>query len=413
MRHVLDFNTATESDDQVSDMTDLLTSTPNSSEDFQEVERSLVVLEHLIDVSEIIKAKKHISTEDLAFVRICNEMAVAGTMSSADQLLPSMESWSSPVVATEAIMEDVTSAIKRIAQYIGYVFKRTADSYQYHFTMFERQSSAVATARYNIKNSSASKFSIATKDSKYMHYGNSEKVKDFRQYLDKFKEVSEFCTKYNSASADFLKRDFMQSWKNLVSPLTGYDEKYLELFTSLKDFIESVTAISSTTRTGKMGEAEILRTPNYLGMSHAEICQPAKGSYDIKYAESCRRVHKYFAVDFIRDDKFETSFFKNTVVFDNVAKADILKALDLCDEIIQAYRKHLDLTTRLSQMGSSYVMLDAINTALYPPAWWKACLSNYRIMVRMSSIMTAMIEGAFVYARGNVAKCVQLANKAK
>ena len=384
--------------------------------DFEDVDKSFIVLEHLINTVEILKNKSQVSQDDLALVRICKEMAVIGTTSSIDQLLPSMESWSDSKISVESVSDDIKTSIKKIIKYIGYIYKNELDRIEMGYRYFELQSLVLARVKKQIEASDKTSFTIRVKNSKYLRYDDNVIVKDIATYIHKLEEVSEFCITYNSAGAELMHGDLLKSWKNLASvflmPLL-YDKVYMEYFNLLKNFVERVSSISSFNIVEHDSDIQILESPVYLGMSRCELSMPLHNTYSMGSVDSCRKVHKHFNINFLREEKLEITPLNETITFENVTKKELLKILSITDNIIKSYRKHLHPIVRISKYSNIIVISDAVWTAVIPFQWWKALLSNYRIMVRLSLIAFGMMDTSVIYSRGIAAKALQLVRVAK
>lgn len=384
----------------------------NNELELNNLERSVIVLENLVNIAQVIEAKKSISAEDRQLIRIATEMAVAGTDQSGSCLIPGLENINNPNIALENVIDNIKDSLTLVGSHIGHYFKKELDHLEAFYTFFQMQSNKILDLKRKLNTKSFKNVSISIDGSKYLQYDDYQNVKDFHDYYNQFVKMAMFTRDFNKLSAEFVKKDLMSSFKTLVSPITGYDDNYREMFESTMNLCNNASKLHGVNKIGETGKHIDFHSDTFLGMSHLEVKIAKKDTFDMKYTDSLKSVVNNYYMTFVREDKFQIETFKRNVILDNVNSNDLHKLLDRAEEMIESYEQGLALRNKLSNIGATHVITDAVFSAVYPLRWWVFLLASYRLLVRNSMIIYNTQDSAIVFSRGNIGKLMAITERA-
>lgn len=353
-------------------------------ESLDQVEKLILALENLCDINVDKMSTKDYNT--VSYVKSCTGR-------------PSLESYK---VSKEDISEAVIDGVTYLGKRIAAEFKDYFDKLETTFTFFEMQSNDVLKIKKQLSNVSKNEQrDVVVDGTKYFYYGDKKQVKNTNEFKKEFKKIHTVLSSVNSELCRFLENDFLRSWKNLVSPIIGYDKIYMEYFSSLRDLMVTLESKSRNESSSNKSEEVIhYETSTYLGMSHFEYKLPNPNSYKLEWPETCRKTHKHFWAALWREDKFELKLFTNKVDLGKTNKNDVEEILEVIEKTIASYREMLSLKNKLSFIFTGFNMMSAVKIGLMSIV--KVMLSNYRIMVRSSWMLNYFVGNMLAYTRGSI-----------
>lgn len=407
----------------IEDDSALLAETSQSDSDFTELfieqqdmldnaERSMVVLEQLCEMQTLLKNGNTLSDRDLSFIKIAAEMAVAGTGYSSNNLLPGLESWSSVDIATERLESTLSSSIGRYVNMIGNWIKTNDSHLQYFFTLFERQAQSLSEETYRIKKL-GNKITVSASNSKYMKYGEIKQIETSSEYLSEYNKMADIVIPFIKYSKEYGEKDLFSSFKTLVSPITGYSENFWRMYKEIDKFVMRVKDLKNIKEIIKNKEYSEYSSGSLIGLSRLNITLPTIKPENIDDIKLARRVVSELNVKFFRDSKYDLSrFVSGKTTLENMDRSAFLNLHEKSLEIIDGYKSMMSFSNRLSAYGANMsknnAMAYASNGFILP-----FILSNYRMLLKSSSIVLNTTADLFTYSRGNVAKLIELSKSAR
>jgi hypothetical protein len=292
--------------------------------------------------------------------------------------------------------EGIGDIIKSIGQRVSAEFKDSIDRIEYFYTIFQLEKEKSLKARQALSRmDSKEERNVFLPATKFTMYGDKKVVSFIEEYSKQAQIAVNALSAVNNNLTVFLEDDFMKSWKNLVSPIIGYDKVYMEYFNNLRSLLTTLEKATHCQKSVTEQKTEYI-SMSYLGLSHFEFKLPNEKTYDINDPDSCRKVHQHFWASLWREEKFETKLFKDRVAFYSVNKKQIEQLLNELDSLIDSYDGLLGLKQKLSHTFSSFIASDNMQA----PALGAALLSNYRIMSRTAWLLNYLTGNCFAYSRG-------------
>lgn len=386
-------------------------SSPHNAMFYEDMDRGLLAVESMINLHETMRLSDKPTPEHINLFNLAVEQAYAVIDLQAPKSL-SLESLTlTPRLAKESLLEDAKDAITAIGSKLGQFIKKTTDHLQYQFVLFDTQKKAL----HNLKQVLENKSTEVSKDfhvsvNNYMTFGNNQTPKNFEEYRKEYIKTMEIMTSFLGACDKFQNDDFFQSWKVLISLVAGYDKKYNEMWDILFEFITTVEKAIDC-KPYKNHETIKYKTENLLGMSYIELTLPAPGSYDPKFTESKKGVHKHMDINFNRVDKFTTGVLDSKL---SLQGADKKALIEMCNVSIQAsemVQKMYGFINRSSDLGAMWTGADFLLHAVFPLTWWHMLLASYRLMVKTSYLLLNNTASSFNFTRGNIDKFIRSTKK--
>lgn len=386
-------------------------SSPHNAMFYEDMDRGLLAVESMINLHETMRLSHKPTAEHINLFNLAVEQAYAVIDLHAPKSL-SLESLTlTPRFAKESLLEDAKDAIAAIGSKLGQFIKKTTDHLQYQFVLFDTQKKAL----HNLKQVLENKSTEVSKDfhvsvNNYMTFGNNQTPKNFEEYRKEYIKTMEIMTSFLGACDKFQNDDFFQSWKVLISLVAGYDKKYNEMWDILFEFITTVEKAIDC-KPYKNHETIKYKTENLLGMSYIELTLPAPGSYDPKFTESKKGVHKHMDINFNRVDKFTTGVLDSKL---SLQGADKKALIEMCNVSIQAsemVQKMYGIINKSSDLGAMWTGADFLLHAVFPLTWWHMLLASYRLMVKTSYLLLNNTASSFNFTRGNIDKFIRSTKK--
>lgn len=388
-------------------------SSPHNAMFYEDMDRGLLAVESMINLHETMRLSDKPTPEHINLFNLAVEQAYAVIDLQAPKSL-SLESLTlTPRIAKESLLEDAKDAITAIGSKLGQFIKKTVDHLQYQLTLFSTQKNAIVDLRNILSNSSthvSKDFRVSV--NKYMVFGNNQVPKDFSEYNKEFTKVMKSMGAFLGAIDKFQKDDFFQSWKVFLSLVAGYNHKYNEQWDNLFNFINSTREGCDSRQVYKDKQIVEYRSDKFLGMSYIDCKLPAPGSYDNKFVDTKKSVHKHLSISIKRVEKFEIGLFDNKTELKGCDKRELIKMCDDALGTIHHVEEMTNFVNKLSTVGAAWVLSDATGIVLSGPiVWWVAILDSYRLMVRTSYLLLNNSASGFNFTRGNIDKFIRSTKK--
>ena len=264
-------------------------SSPHNAMFYEDMDRGLLAVESMINLHETMRLSDKPTPEHINLFNLAVEQAYAVIDLQAPKSL-SLESLTlTPRIAKESLLEDAKDAIVAISSKLGHFIKETVDHMQYQTVLFDTQRRALLDIKELLKSNSSNvskEFTVSV--NKYMMFGSHQVPKTFSEYKKEYIKTMSIMKGFLDACDKFQKDDFLQSFKVLVSLVSGYDKKYEELWSNLFEF---VTSIQKATNAKPYHSTNVVRyrTENLLGMSRIEFKLPARNTYDDKFIRTTKK----------------------------------------------------------------------------------------------------------------------------
>lgn len=381
---------------------------------------AIFALENLGDIFSQLRNNSKIDNDKLEHIKIAHEQMCLNKIYVENNLLITLEGYNEGTVSLESTENAVFAVVKSIFKHLGYVFKALAGWAQTSTTFFNFEGQRINSLRTRLnKLNKNTKVTFSVRESKYFRYGDNGKlVTSFADYKNQYISSMNDVIKLVDAVSVFEDKNLFQSLKTLVSPITGYEDKFIEMFNDLDDFFDKVSSITKIKKTKSFlgfDNSVNLESEVYLGMSHILLARPKKETFKKDDFKSCRSVMNFFGLSFIRNDKFELPIFNSKVTFENVTVKDILEILDCSEKVNKAYIKQVSIANKLSAFGDFHVIINwftraysggfALGMGAVAPAvliLLPFFLANYRLLTYTSMILFNNSKESFLFSKGNV-----------
>ena len=386
-------------------------SSPHNALFYEDMDRGLLAVESMINLHETMRLSSSPTPEHINLFNLAVEQAYAVIDLHAPKSL-SLESLTlTPRLAKESLLEDAKDAVVAISSKLGHFIKESVDHLQYQLVLFDTQRRALLNLKDKLTNKScvvSKEFTVSV--NKYMMYGHHQVPKTFSEYKKEYMKTMTTMKGFLDACDKFQRDDFLQSFKVLISLVSGYDKKYEELWSNLFEF---VTSVKKATHANSYSSGGVIkyRTDNLLGMSRIEFKLPAPNTYDDKFVDSKKKVQHNLGCYFQRTEKFELGIGDDKITFKD---ADVKGLIEMCDislEVSDSIRKMYQDLNRFSDLGAVYVTVDYFAHAFFPITWWHFLLASYRLVVQTSFILLDNTASSFNFSRGNIDKFVRNTKK--
>ena len=359
---------------------------------------------------EDLSNKTTVTPSEQRLVYQALEMVYIGTGVNVPKSI-SLESIGDNEISLESFKDRVLASVNYIATGLSRWIKRYVDYAQHSFVWFELQSREIKRLQNDLADKKNKTSTASVSDNKYLHYDKNNQVKNFKEYVKHYSETMVFMKEVNHLCAEFLKDDFLMSLRNLISPVTGYDKLYQEMFGNLEDFVLKVKKLGDFKKVNSNSASENYTTGNMLGMAEFEISIPVK-KYNNKDIDSLRDVGEYFYAGLHRNEKFDISILSNKVEFTDINLNELNKLCTLSLDVIQAYRELMTSVSRLSLLGVLNINMDKVLGSFTAPGVLRWCLGNYRLMVVCSKVLYHTSSASFNFSRGHIKKFIEVTDKA-
>jgi hypothetical protein len=365
---------------------------------YDDLDRSYIAIEQLIELHEVLSSGKEMSAKDKKYVTIAAEMALIGTGKHANDLLPALESSDDLSIVCEELSTTINDSIKRAGVVLKKAISSEVNTLEYIFTIIDGNVSKIKKLKEEVNRLDNSTYAINVSDNKYLHVHKYDPITDLQRYDIEFSETTDVISRVNQLTDVFLQKDFMQSLKNYFSPLTGYDEKYLEMFRYLEKYIEGIKKIPNIGKGENDADEDRFTTNGLLGFYDLIVTSPKEDSYDLAILDECKNEYGKFSV---RLDHNKPSGFKvsgSTMELTKVNKSNLIKLLDTTQRLLESYRQLCTIRNKLSVFGTQVVGYDLIKNS--PHRLLALILDNYRLMGRINGIIAGITGDLFVYSKG-------------
>lgn len=390
---------------------DLNTDAIKASNDLNSIaEESIVVIYALETILNSIQNDANeisISEETINNVRIIENIYLSEN--NKGQLSTSLESYRNNNISLEGLTDNLKSMLKKVVDRLIRMLSYFTEIVQYQGSIFELQSNRISSLKQTINKNKTSK-TIKVSESNYLTHGVNKHVGNFTDYLSNYKTTTDVLSKSINEIDKFQKGNFLNSFKALLSPLTGYEDFYAKNFTEGYEFVQSLIKVTNSKQTDKSSFYEVYESEYLLGMSKFTFVIPPSNKIDLTNVDSFKKFAMTIRGSLSRERKFEQTFNTSKYVFENVSSDEILKMLDFSNNLITSYKKMLSIRSKLSQLESRYTGFESIvGTTLTLLGVLRWFLLNYRSMLNTCIIMNNLVETSFSLSRGNVDKSISIA----
>lgn len=377
-------------------MEDLILDQNEAQETLLALEQRIELLETLIDLRE----SNTRTSDQTSVIRAAFEMANTGLAVDNDEYIKSYLN-----LSNEGIMD----VVKNVGTHIGYYIKKEVDNIQTFYTFWSNHENEIAECGYIAKNIGRN-LEISIKDNKYLHFGQDKLVKGFGQYAQEYVDMADVMSSVIREVDEFTRNDLFNSYKTFLSPFTGYDEHFEKMYNEMNTFTGNVVKATNLSKQ-EMGFRETYRSNNLLGMSHLEVSRanPKTNVTLINY----KKLANQFYITLVRDQKFSTGMFKDSVVFTDVNSSDFKKVTNATADMASKYMEMITIRNKFSQSGAAKIVSDSIFGSFTILGMARWLLANYRLMVRMSYMIYNTNASSFVFSRGNADQFFIIKNQVK
>lgn len=313
----------------------------------------------------------------------------------------------------------------RFKHHFASFYKQTVDHYQTFWTFTEFQTGRIRKIRsklQDIKNKQS--VEIRTPMSKYMRYGNNQKIENSKTYVDQFKIMAEVMTKTCVAACEMNDGSKLNIPSYLVDKVTwNGDEFVMDHFRILNELVRKVIVSENMKTVRKTEIAEVAATDNLLGMSQVVCKVPLKNL--VKYNDYDTAIelvgHIYMFVD--RIEKFSTETFSRNSELMAFDRNQIDTLLNLCDDLIQEATKLLSFAKKYNAFIDeivvklfslpSYGMLGTVLNVAYKDTRISPqdvdITPSIRIISRYMSMCYDCTSSSYNFSMGNIKKALSIA----
>lgn len=372
--------------------------------EFEALSENLDALEVIHNRGQEILAKESISTEDVVNYKAYVDLALSRFNLSSDKVYPSLENYTDPRLAIEAVYEKSDTIWTSIKKTLKNIFLHTIDNIRYTVDILDFQKSKIAKLRNEIHKQPNEKVSIVIPNSVYTRYGDpvrpiessEELLKHLKSTLTIVKTALEETERYTSHS-------FMTSIKTALTVFS--EERYLKEFEVLYTYLENMGKKSKMFIREESG-ITFYTSGNMLGMGALDIYIPERKTIDFDDFKSCRFKSFTMHANFIRTSN---TFSKSgDITLEDVDKVYALEILKAIDEVNEEYRKFNSIFMKIADFANNY-----FNTIQEIPAVGLVMflVANTRILMVATHCIKSITTGGFYFAKGHTKHGISIVEK--
>lgn len=362
-----------------------------------------VANERLLDTIDAItlrNSKPFLAAEAFNAIRA---LSVSGTNLSFEDLI--LDNYT-----LEAVNNNKDHLIMQFFYNIKSSMTRFVDHAQYMYTLFNVQTSRLNRVKRAIASiNGKSTYNVRVGNTKYTTYGNDERITDVKTYIDKFGDVTNIMSKFDTAINDLAQDDLFVSWR-LLKELTLLNRKgiFKERFESLLKTMEDAKKATKLKLEASKPTYEIYASEIMLGLSQVVVQLPKKTSFREDDYESMFEAtrHLYMYVDRVTKMRI-TTIFSGADRWE-MTKKDAEAILKDAEILLQSLNTLLSITTRLST---------AFGSAASGANWYREGDEDIdfvnmtragRIVNRTSALLYDSIGASYNFSMGNVKKALSI-----
>jgi hypothetical protein len=402
--------------DELEEINDLsLESFYGQIEEIDNLYRSLESIESLVSLQGLILAKEKVSTEDLAIFKEAANLALAGSDVDTRLVFPSLESNSDPRLAIEGINDKIAEGVNNIGKRIMYFIHGLNDTSVQFYSILDFQRNRAKDIRVKLdlikKQAGNKKATITIPSSNFTSYDKPTKIiKDEKEYLNELNKSADFINGYMSNMGKMISSNFLVSLKTLFSPITGYSDQYQKIYVRMRDMIVAIAKLPGMKKTSEK-DRHISQSDFLLGSYQVTCSYPKEEEFDYANAPKLKSIAKLFSLA-IDHDKYLDKTTKN---INNIElEVDIKyveELLAIAEKLIKNYNDYNSVLKKLAILEASAVQSN-ISQVLIVPSILGYVFANFRIMLKISKIISRNTGSAFMIAKGHTKKSLAIAEKA-
>lgn len=308
----------------------------------------------------------------------------------------------------------------RFKHHFASYYKQRVDLLQTFFTFTEFQTRRLKKIKMKLSDlRNKGSVEVRTPLSKYMRYGDNQKVSDSKTYISEFKKMTEVMVRTCEAASDMNDASKFDIGSYLVSKVTwNGDEFVMDHFRTLNELVRKVISSENMKTVRKTEVAEVAATENLLGMSQVVCKVPLKNLVKYNDYDTALELvgHIYMFVD--RIEKFSTETLSSRSDFMSFDRKQIDELIKMCDELIvettdllsfsKKYNAFVDEILATIFATFSAPMLNAIykDTRISPED--VDITPSIRIIGRYASMCYDCTSSSYNFSMGNIKKALSI-----
>ena len=308
----------------------------------------------------------------------------------------------------------------RFKHHFASYYKQRVDLLQTFFTFTEFQTRRLKKIKMKLSDlRNKGSVEVRTPLSKYMRYGDNQKVSDSKTYISEFKKMTEVMVKTCEAASDMNDASKFNIGSYLVSKVTwNGDEFVMDHFRTLNELVRKVISSENMKTVRKTEVAEVAATENLLGMSQVVCKVPLKNLVKYNDYDTALELvgHIYMFVD--RIEKFSTETLSSRSDFLSFDRKQIDELISMCDNLLT------EATDLLSFSKKYNAFVDEILASIF--ATFSAPMLNamykdtrispqdvdigpsVRIIGRYASMCYDCTSSSYNFSMGNIKKALSI-----
>lgn len=308
----------------------------------------------------------------------------------------------------------------RFKHHFASYYKQRVDLLQTFFTFTEFQTRRLKKIKMKLSDlRNKGSVEVRTPLSKYMRYGDNQKVSDSKTYISEFKKMTEVMVRTCEAASDMNDASKFDIGSYLVSKVTwNGDEFVMDHFRTLNELVRKVISSENMKTVRKTEVAEVAATENLLGMSQVVCKVPLKNLVKYNDYDTALELvgHIYMFVD--RIEKFSTETLSSRSDFLSFDRKQIDELIKLCDDLLtestdllsfsKKYNAFVDEILASIFATFSAPMLNAIykDTRISPQD--VDITPSIRIIGRYASMCYDCTSSSYNFSMGNIKKALSI-----
>ena len=387
-----------------------------STENFNEITRTISALESVLDICDHVKDKNNISTEEYNIINIALENMVADTDYRPKHLMPGVERWTENV-SLEEVTEAVERNVESISSRFSNLIRVLTDSLDLISGFIGREETTIKNLKKEVSSSNIKNATIEIKDSKYLRYGDdNNQVTTGAEYSSVFKTDMGKLNGVLKVVSKFQRDSLFISWKTLVKVLS--DKKLTENYKLVYDLVTSIRNELGMKKVSSSSgffspDMETFLSEHLLGMMTVSVRLPEEKPTSNPSVEYIKKVASHINVTTNRDNIFNSSNSSGLFDITGIDKKNLMELLDTSEETIKAYKPFLKVANIIANKGSTLIINSFAREMITNKiSLLRLLLSNYRLMLAISTIDYAISTQIFAHARGNIKEAIKFTKEA-
>ena len=308
----------------------------------------------------------------------------------------------------------------RFKHHFASYYKQRVDLLQTFFTFTEFQTRRLKKIKMKLSDlRNKGSVEVRTPLSKYMRYGDNQKVSDSKTYISEFKKMTEVMVRTCEAASDMNDASKFDIGSYLVSKVTwNGDEFVMDHFRTLNELVRKVISSENMKTVRKTEVAEVAATENLLGMSQVVCKVPLKNLVKYNDYDTALELvgHIYMFVD--RIEKFSTETLSSRSDFLSFDRKQIDELIKLCDVLLTESTDLLSFSKKYNTfvdeiLASIFATFSApVLNATYKDTRISPqdvdIIPSIRIIGRYASMCYDCTSSSYNFSMGNIKKALSI-----